>query len=132
MFDQWIQGQGRLKYGQGNRLVVNVDPELTRFYRSLIPKHISFNIPKYYPHITVVRGKWEAPLLTNKWMKRENEIVYFEYSPNIQFGGLYIWLPIRSEAIGKLRQELGLNEYFWKFKEYHLTIANVKEQEKIK
>lgn len=128
MADQWIKGQGRLKYGQDNRLVINVDPDLTRFYRSLIPKHITFKIPKYFPHITVVRGKWEAPVWTEKWMKRENEIVYFEYSPETQFGGMYIWLPVRSEKIGELRQELGLQKNFWKFQEYHLTIANIKEQ----
>jgi len=123
---------GKLKYGYGNRLVVNVDPELTRFYRSLIPKYIYFNIPKYYPHITVVRGKYEAPLITEAWGKRDGEIVYFEYSPNIKFGDPYIWLTVRSEHIGKIRQELGLKEYAWKFKNYHLTIANMKEQEKEK
>jgi len=126
MFDQWIQFYGFLKYGEGNRLVVDVNPELTRLYRSFLPKHIKFNIPRYYPHITVVRGKYETPPNKEFWFKYRGKKINFEYSPEIQIGKTYIWIPVRSEEIKNVRLELGLDYCFDKFKGYHITIANTK------
>lgn len=128
MFDQWIQFEGKLRYGRGNRLVADVHPELTRFYRSFIPKHIKYNIPRYYPHVTIVRGKYETPPDMSVWGKYHGKMVRFEYSPEIQIGRTYIWLPVRSEEIKEIRHGLGLDDCFDKFKGYHITIANRKEQ----
>jgi len=50
MPNQWIQFKGILKYGYDYRLVIDVCPELARFYRSFIPKHIRY-------HITIANRK---------------------------------------------------------------------------
>jgi len=126
MFDQWIQFEGTLKYGSGNRLVVDISPEMARFYRSFIPKCVKFNPPKYYPHIIVVRGKYETPPNKHLWGKYQGQKVKFEYSPYIMIDRVYIWLSVRSEEIKAVRRELGLNDCFDRFKGYHITIANRK------
>jgi 2'-5' RNA ligase len=127
MPNQWIQFEGKLKYGKGNRVVADVSPELTRLYRSFIPKHIKINIPRYYPHITVVRGKHETPANLKAWGKHDWKKIKFEYSPDIQFGRTYIWLKVRSKEIEEIRNELGLSGCFDRFKGYHITIANMKK-----
>lgn len=126
MFDQWIKSQGKLSYEKGNRLVAYVNDDLTHFYRSLIPKYIYFNTPKYYPHITIVRGKYEVPLNKKVWNKYNGEKIEFRYSPNIQIDNLYIWIPVESKDIKNIRRELGLPDYPHIFKTYHITIGNKK------
>jgi len=126
MKEQRIKIQGRLQYGNGYRLACNVDPELTRLYRSFIPKHIAWNIPRYYPHATVVRGKYETPPKKEYWNKYAGEIVEFEYDPYINIDNTYIWLNAFSKRFEEIRLELGLDNCFNRFKWFHITIANTK------
>ena len=87
------------------RLVVLVDEELHRFYRSLIPPQYVCRRPKYPPHITVVRR--ETPL-TDSWGLSHGMEVSFEYDSFIHRGHSYWWLNCYSEELNRLRVELGL------------------------
>src|SRR4051812_11826880 len=69
-----FQSTGILRYSQDGdtyRLVVEVDPELSRYYRSMIPKCVETNKPRWAPHITVVRPEKEVPLDLTAWGKYE-------------------------------------------------------------
>ena len=129
MLNQWIQIKGRVRYGKGHRVVADIDPELTRLYRSFIPKYINHNIPRYYPHVTIVRGKYETPSNMNVWKKHQGRQIKLMYSPYIHIGRVYIWLSVMSDDIKRIRNELGLSDCFDRFKGYHITIANRKKQE---
>jgi hypothetical protein len=122
-----FESTGKLRYGKNWRLVLDIDPQLTAYYRSFIPKHIRWNVPKHYPHITVVRGQYETPKNKNKWLFRKGQKIHFKYDPYIKFGELYIWLDAFSEELEDIRCELGLDKKRDRFKCFHITIANMKK-----
>jgi len=121
-----MKSKGIIRYHEGDKLVVDIDPELARYYRSWIPKSISFNIPLHPPHITVIRGAYESPKDKSKWGLREGEEIEFEYDNFIQIGKVYIWLSVQCKRLEQIRNELGLDRCFDKFKGFHITIANMK------
>lgn len=125
---------GRLKYDVGEfgyKLILEVDPELVNYYRSLVPKWIKINRQMYAPHISVVRK--EIPPNLNEWGKHEGREVEFAYANIVYNGTIYYWLNAFSGRLEKIRQELGLpvtSEYTrppdgW-IKCFHITIGNRK------
>ena len=121
-----IKSEGILRYGKTSRLVVDVDKDLAKYYRTFIPKHISFNVPMHSPHITVIRTGHEKPLDMERWGEREGEVIEFKYDPEINIGQTYIWLSVHCKKLELIREELGLDACFDKFKWFHITIANMK------
>ena len=129
------QSSGTLEYsikGDYYRLVVLVDPELHRFFRSTIPKYYICKPQRYAPHITVVRG--ETPC-TDAWDRHAGALVNFEYDPYLHHDGMYWWFNCYSDLLTSVRLELGLaashkltsppdgTECF------HSTIGNSKKEE---
>jgi hypothetical protein len=112
------------------RLVVEIDPEIARYYRSLIPKSISFSIPLHSPHISVVRK--EIPTNIDVWGKYNGEIIEFEYDSYIFFGMVYGWLNVHCLRLEDIREELGLTRISDitcppdKRPVFHTTIINFK------
>lgn len=90
---------GRFSSSSG-RLVVLVDTELARYYRSQIPKSMVCRAGRYAPHITVVRNE--------PYEKDLQDPVEFEYDPYIHFNGVYWWLNCFSPTLISVRLELGL------------------------
>jgi hypothetical protein len=124
---------GTLRYSGENRLVMEVDQELSNYYRSLIPKYFSVNRPRWAAHVTVVRDTKEQVVIRDTWGKYEGEEVTFIYDPVIKCGKIYYWLNVLCLRLETIRKELGLPctsiytcppEGFSKF--FHCTIANCK------
>lgn len=126
---------GILHYSRGDfghRLVVNVDQQISDYYRSLIPKYISVNRQRYAAHISVVRK--ETPIHLELWGKYEAQEVEYFYSPMIHFGKVYCWLNVFSQRLEEIRLELGLpvsSEYTLPpegfVKCFHMTLGNMKD-----
>jgi len=123
----------RYEFEIGHKLVVEVDQQLSDYYRSLIPKFVSTNRPRYSAHITVVRQEKETPVNLEHWGKYEGQEIEFFYSPIIQQGKVYFWLNTFCTKLEDIRLELGLPvvsqytlppEGFRKC--FHCTIANMK------
>lgn len=121
---------GTLHYGD-NKLVVQVDPGISLFYRSLIPKWHRINLQRYPPHISVVR-KETSPRM-ELWGKYEGERIRFFYDIDVQNDSRYWWLNIFCVRLEEIRRELGLpvsSPYtlppvgFEKC--FHMTIGNTK------
>ena len=125
---------GILRYhyqGAGYKLAVDIDPEITRFYRSLIPKNIKTNPQMYDAHISVVRK--EVPPNLEFWERYEGQEIEFLYSPIIYYGEVYVWLNCFSKRLEEIRLELGLpvdSPYTRPpsglEKTFHSTICNLK------
>ena len=126
---------GILRYSIGNtgyNLIVGVCPDISYYYRSLVPKSIILNPQKYKPHISVVRK--ETPINLDFWGKYHNKTIEFEYSNYIYNGEVYYWLNAFSTKLEDIRLELGLpvsspytrppGEYK---KCFHCTIGNLKK-----
>ena len=104
-----FKSKGQLVYSNlpHFRLAVEIDAEIARYYRSLIPKSVSVSIPAYNPHISVVRK--EVVPNASFWQKYQNEIIEFEYDPYIQFGTVYCWLDVYCLRLEDIREELGMH-----------------------
>ena len=132
------QSKGPLRYSYegdvGHKLIVEVDPEIASFYRSLIPKYHKLNPQRYRPHISVVRK--EVPINMECWGKYEGDLVEFEYSNEVHHGTVYWWLNAFSYKLEEIRLELGLpvsTEYTRPpgdyIKCFHITIGNNKGEQ---
>lgn len=133
-----FQSEGILKYtdesSAGIKLVLEIDPGISAYYRALIPKWFDKPKPQFYsPHISLVRR--ETPPNMEHWKKHEGRKIAFQYSNEIQFGEVYCWLNCFSKEFEEIRLELGLPvsspytlppEGF--FKCFHTTIGNYKLQ----
>ena len=106
--------------------VLMVDPDLGRYYRSFIPKHISWQVPMYPMHVTAVREAKETPKNLQFWRKYDGERIEFTYDPDIHIESVYIWLRVYCDRLSEIRRELGLPQFFDRFREFHITIANRK------
>ncbi len=121
---------GPLRYHDGFKLNVEVDPEIVRLARALVPKSIRLNRTRYAPHITVVRNE-EVPKPA-LWGTHEGAFVEFEYEPIVYNDETYYWLRVFSSALTKVRLDLGLPESSeWSrapdgFESFHVTIGNQK------
>jgi hypothetical protein len=125
-----FKSTGKLLYVE-NKLILEIDKELSKYYFSLVPKSYKLNPQKYDPHISVVRN--EIPPRMEYWYKYQNEFIDFLYEPYVYSGPIYYWLNTFSNRLEEIRLELGLpvsSEYTRPpggfFKCFHTTIGNVK------
>lgn len=125
-----FQSSGILHYGE-NKLIVEVDRELAKYYFALVPKSINLQPQRYAPHISVVRK--ETPPNKQYWDKYEGEIIEFLYEPYVYNDEVYYWLNTFCNRLERIRLELGLpisSQYtrppsgFDKC--FHITIGNTK------
>ena len=119
-----MKGSGLLiQYDE--KVIVEVDPELGRFYRSLIPKAKGVHGTRYPPHITVVRKE--------EFVKSSSSFeVQFEYSTDIKNDHVYWWLPVQCRELNEFRVSLGLSKWSELCRppdgtdNFHITIGNTK------
>lgn len=124
---------GLLRYSGKTRLVVEVDPVIGDYYRSLIPKYLNPQRPRWGTHITVVREEKETPVNTEAWGKYDGQPIEFFYSPEIHTGKIYFWLLAYCVFLEEIRAELGLpvvSQYTLPpdgfQKAFHITVGNLK------
>jgi len=94
-------------YNDPIKLIVEVDPDISRFYYSLIPKYIHANKQMFAPHISVVRK--EIPPNMTAWNKYGGHELDFEYDNYIYNDETYYWLNCYSKRLEEIRIELGLS-----------------------
>ena len=90
----FYQHSGVLRYSDyGNWwLVVDINPELGRYYRALMPKYLGAAPQKYPTHLTVIRPERDTPTNPSAWGKYEGERIEFLYEAEIIHGKIYFWL----------------------------------------
>lgn len=126
---------GILRYQEddGYRLTVEVDEELSRYYRAFIPRSCLARRPIWPAHITVVRVGKETPTKLLSWGKYEGTVVSFAYDSYVRSGKGYFWLNVWCDWLRLVREDLGLaGTSKWTHppagdhKEFHLTVGNQK------
>ena len=128
-----FEANGTLIYEPGYRLVVAVPDGLADFYRSLIPKSIPVQKPRWGAHITVVRSEKETPTNIEHWGKYDGEVVLFNYDTDVHVDETCCWLNVWCDRLVQIREELGLPpKSRWTLPPsgghqcFHMTIANKK------
>lgn len=126
-----MKSSGTLIYSENPyKLIVDVDNEIGRYYRSLIPPTHRVQKPLYNSHISTVRN--EMPVNLSVWGKYQNQTIEFEYEPFVYNGELYYWLNVYCQELEDIRLELGLQNTspFTRSPNgkhrFHITIANLK------
>ena len=129
-----VSGEGLLNYSITEtglyRLVVDVDPAISDYYRALVPKSVRLNRQKYAPHITVLREAAIPRLLA--WGAYDGERIVFEYNPEIRTGEVYFWLEVYSKDLEDIRVGLGLDPFGPNARPpddkdcFHMTLGNLK------
>lgn len=124
-----FKSNGILKYELSNtvgkKVYVDVDQEISNYYRKLIPKWIIINPQKYKAHISVVRSEKLITNLSN-WKKFEDERIDFFYSNEIYNDNNYYWLNVECEILKEIRIGLGLSATVPWTNQFHITIGNIK------
>jgi hypothetical protein len=101
------QSTGIIRYHTAPlKLIVEVDPQISSYYRAMIPKWIHTQPQMYRTHISVVRN--EQPPNMGMWGRHDGEEVEFHYENIVRSGEVYIWLNVFSTRLELLRTELGL------------------------
>lgn len=138
-----LKSRGRIRYSPTNNgkierrdggttkwwVVIDVDPEIGRYYRELYRlshyKTQVINRPAWDAHISIIAN--EVPPDQTAWRKHERRWINFEYLHQPLSNGLYVWLPVICEEALDLREELGLKRN--PYHPLHLTIGNNKDDE---
>lgn len=130
-----LASYGLLVYSENpHKLIVKVDDEIGRYYRSLIPKYYRVQQPLYDSHISVIRN--EKIVNLDFWKKYHLLNIYFEYDNYINNYGVYFWLNSKSDILTNIRMELGLSKTSeWSrppdnSNNFHITIGNSKHLKK--
>lgn len=137
---QYDPPRGDMKRRTQGWCVVNVDKEITRYYRWWLryQYHTHLFPPAWDAHISVVRGEKIDPLSQHLWKKHQGKHVefYYKHVGEIQKtrsrlgsgpdDGKYYFIDIKCPFLDEIRQELGLRTG-WLF---HLTVGRTYERDK--
>jgi len=101
--------------------VVNVDTEITRYYRWWVMNRylLKLHSPSWDAHISVIRGEKPPPHLTHLWKKYHNQSIEFKYSHIVRQSGDYWFVEVDSPHLIEIRKEFELPSS-WKL---HLTVG---------
>jgi hypothetical protein len=131
-----LRAKGRLNYSMdhvGYRLVITLSRDFGAYYRSLIPKSLPVQAPKYPPHVTVIRSGRDVPTNLEAWGKYQGDIIEFQYPSYVHVGRDYYWLEVWCDRLEEIRVELGLQPVSqWtrppggRARCFHTTIGNRK------
>lgn len=126
--------RGDMKQRTMGWCVVNVDREITRYYRWWLQreKHIHLVPPSWDAHISIVRGERLRSSVEHFWKKYQGKKVDFQYqhgeyhcANDVKNGGMYYWVDVECPMFSEIRKELNL-PVGWKF---HITIGRTYEYE---
>ena len=101
---------GKLHYddAEGLRLVLQLDQDISDYYRVLIPPYYRVSKQGWRAHLTVVRPGNDSPGKIRYWGDYEGEQVEFIYSPYLENGHGFYWFNAWSKRLEAIREELGL------------------------
>lgn len=108
--------------------VVEVDTEITRYYRTWLQKekHIILQKPSWDAHISVVRGEKQVSARPALWKKYQSKQISFLYEHgNIRSvkdkdqPGKFYWIDVECPMLDAIRAEFGLPTGY----RFHITIG---------
>lgn len=81
--------RGKLKKKPDWWVVVNLDPEISRYFRYWVRKELNVDLhkPSWGTHVSVIRGEKPYPDQMHLWKKYDGLEVEIEYSGNVRFSG---------------------------------------------
>ncbi len=122
--------RGRMKKKTNWWAVVNIDREITRYYRWWVKKelHIDLCQPSWDAHISIIRGERPPEELQRLWKKYDGQRVEFKYKHHVRQSGdttgydrpdHYWFVEVDCPLLKQIRDEFGFPSN-WK---QHITIG---------
>lgn len=106
--------------------VVNLDKEITRYYRYWVMHRywIDLEQPSWDAHVSVIRGEEPPDNLKQLWKKYDGQTVEMWYNHSVfQAKKKEFWtLDVKSEFLTNIRKEFGFKTDW----DFHLTIGKAK------
>lgn len=107
-----VASSGPLRFrhdGTELRIYLEVDEEIARYARALLPKSLRHNPPRHPPHITVVVAKLtkEEFIAIPAHIFSFGKPFAFEYDPLVVIGDTYIWLDVYADELEYYREQRG-------------------------
>ena len=128
----WFKTKGKIVYDpeRGNLkkkpdwwALVNLDPEISRYYRYWIRRelHINLHQPSWGTHVSIIRGEKPWPDQMHLWKKYNGLEVEIEYSHNVRQAHMkdYWFVDVKCPQLIDIRKELNLPCNFG----LHMTIG---------
>ncbi len=109
-------------------LVIDVDPEIGKYYRHLYSlwtyRVDKLQRPAWETHVSVIRDEEPAEAFKPIWERYNGQEIEFEYDTTAETEGNYVWFPVWCERALDIRVELGLvRDPFFPL---HMTFGNFK------
>ena len=110
--------------------VVNVDREITRYFRWMVKKNLWIDLcqPSWDAHISIIRGERPPEDKMHLWKKYDGQEIEFKYSVNVRQSGDttgwdrpdHFWfVEVECPMLKQIREEFGFKSN-WK---QHITIG---------
>jgi len=99
------------KYSNKAWAIVNCEIGIVDYYQWWLKKlyGIKLQTPKHGAHITCIREEEIADeVYDDLWTKNQNKTILFKYANKIETNGEHFWLPVISEELLDIREEMGL------------------------
>ena len=128
-----FQATGRIRYSEHKEdakwwMVVDCDPEIGKYYRSLFAiTHYHCKTlfrPAWEAHISVIRGEKPPNDKCHLWRKYDGQLVKYYYDSQARGDDVYVWLDVECDFLLDIREEMGLPRH--PMYSLHLTIGNLK------
>lgn len=107
-----------------NHTIVTAPSGLSDYYRWWIDRqlHLWIQPPMLAPHISVFNGKESLPDGADDVLNKYNGMeIEFQYNVHVEQHWKFWSLPVRSEALMKIRKECGVNPNY----PFHITIGRM-------
>lgn len=107
--------------------VIEIDKEITRYYRAQFKKRFGYELlsPSFDAHVSVLKGI-NTPEIENNWKHLDGKKVTVWYDPNLYWNNKHVWLNTYCEEYFELRKFYNIEN--WNTKDFgHLTIGKIKE-----
>lgn len=107
--------------------IIEVDKEITRYYRYQFKKRFGYELysPSFDAHVSVLKGLW-TPEMENDWKYLDGITVEVWYDSNLYWNNKHVWLNTYCEEYFTLREYYQIPD--WNTKDFgHLTVGKTKQ-----
>lgn len=104
-----FHSKGQLIY-HSRWVILECPQDILEYYWQWVYKQkgIKLHKPRFGSHISVIRGNEECNRTSILYKKYHENHIEFQYSNILETNGDYWWLPVKSEILEEVREELGL------------------------
>lgn len=106
--------------------IIEIDKEITRYYRYLFKKRFGYDLysPSFDAHVSLLKG-FHTNKMDENWKHMDGKIVEIQYDSKLYWNEKHVWLNTYCPEYFELREYYNIPE--WNTKDFgHLTVGKFK------